>query len=408
MQLTQRFRRAVQPLNIITALEVMSDASHSPTLQTTDGSTYKPDRSNYPTVLRIRLAATAADGTATYDINSSIVTDIQWWVLSASDSSPVKIENHSAWTATTDYVIDNDSAKGQITIKKNVLAAARYIFFATFNIVDNRRGTAVTIPCQTDTVLLHTITDAEDRYTMAFDRATSEIYDPVLDKLLLHEWETARGISSSYTDDGESHLRTLNVSLKKGTKTLTAGTDWTMAVYKMSSSGNKTQVTAATDDCISSISGGTIVFDFLFATEASYYISALVDGKEVYHKSYGWAWSDETPVPLREGGVITGATYADGSKQSAYVNIKMAGSTVEHPECAMVVDWYARKGSTDTFRGSGEEFAFDLTDSAMFASGSTEGQAVCNVERRSAAQYLADESGNRLTDASGNNYIFWA
>jgi len=405
MELTQRFKRAVQPLNILAALEVLSDASHSPALQTTDGSTYKPDRSKYPTVIRIRLAAVSGDGTASYDITSSAVTNIQWWVQSPSDSSPAKIEK--VWTATTDYVIGSDATKGQITIKKNLLAATRYAVHASFDIVDSRRGTAVTIPCQTDSVLLHTVADAEDRYAMAFDRATSEVYDPVLDRSLLHEWKTAHGEASSYSDNGESHLRTLNVTLKQGSKALTAGTDWTMVVYKVTSSNNKTAVTASTDDCISSISGGKIVFDLLFSTEATYCISALVGGKEVYHKTYGWTWSDETPATPRDGGVITGATYADGTKQSAYVNIKVAGSMVEHPECAMVVDWYARKGTSDTFRGSGEEFAFDLTDSAMFASGATEGQAMCSVNRRSAAQYATDESGDYLTDASGNKYLYW-
>lgn len=408
MELTQRFRRAVQPLNIIASLEVVSDGSHSPSLQTTDGTTYTPDRSKYPTVLRIRLSATSGDGTASYDVSSSVVTNIQWWVQSASDPSPVKIQAASGWTASTDYVVDNETAKGQITIRKNVMPSARHVFHATFDIVDGRRGTAVTIPCQTDTVLIHTIADAEDKYTMALDRATSEVYDPVLDKSLLHEWKKANGYSSTYTDSGEDHLRTLNVTLKKGTKTLTAGTDWTMSVYKVTGSGNKTLATASSDDCISSISGGKIVFDLLFATEATYYISALVGGKEVYHKSYGWTWSDETPATPRDGGVIMGATYGDGTAQSAYVNLRMAGSAIEHPECAMVIDWYARKGTADTFRGSGEEQTFDLSDSAMFASGSSEGQAKCDVDRRGAAKYLTDESGNRLTDASGNKYLYWA
>lgn len=408
MQITQRFRRAVQPLNITTSLEVMSDSDHSPSLQTTDGSDFKPDRSKYPTVLRIRLSATSADGTAAYDITSSVVTNIQWWVQGAGDTSPVKIESHSAWTATTDYVVDNNTAKGQITIKKNITAAARYVIYATFDIVDTRRGTAVTIPCQTDTVLLHTIADAEDQYTMAFDRATAETYDPVLDKSLLHDWKTAHGYESTYEDDGNSHLRTLNVTLRNGSEKLTAGTDWTLKVYKVAADGTETKATAETDDGIASIDGGTVVFDYLFAQQATYCLSAEVGGKEVYRKSYGWMWADAAPTIPLGGGVIAGATYADGSTQACKTQLDMSGNAIEHPECAMTLDWYARKGTVDTFRGSGESMVFDLTDSAMFASGSAEGQAVCEVNRRGAAQYATDESGDYLTDADGDKYVYWA
>lgn len=407
MEITQRFKRAVAPLNIVTSLEVEAGTDRCPSLQTTDGTTYSPDRSVYPTVLRIRLAATSEDNTASYDITSSVVTNIQWWVQGNSDDAPVKIQNHSSWTATTDYVIDNDSAKGEITIKKNIIADVRYVFFATFDIVDPRRGTAVTIPCQTDTVLLHTLADAEDQYDMTLDRATAETYDPILDKSLLHDWKTAHGEESTYTDDGESHVRTLNITLRKGVKTLTADTDWTLKIYQMSSDGTKTSVTADTDDCIRSISGGTIVFDYLFAQQRTYYIAAMVGSKEVYHKSYGWMWADAVPTVPLGGGVIAGATYNDGKTQACKTQLMMSGSSIEHPECALVLDWYAYDGKSKTFRGSGEKMTFDLSDTALFASSSTIGTAVCDVERRGAAQYLTDESGNRLTDESGNYLFYW-
>lgn len=408
MEITQRFRRAVAPLDIITSLEVVSDSSHSPALQTTDGATYKPDRTKYPTVIKIVLKATSSDGTANYIAASSEVTNIQWWVQGISDDAPVKIQSHSEWTATTDYVVGSGSDKGQLTVKKNLIAANRYTIYATFDIVDKRRVNTVTVPCQTESVLLHTVADAEEQYSMTIDRATGETYDPVLDKSLLHDWKTARGIASSFTDTGENHIRTLNVTVRKGGTTLTAGSDWELKVYKVSTDGSKTAVTADTDDCIRSIDGGKIVFDYLFAQQATYHIAAVVGGKEVYHKSYGWMWADADPTVPLGGGVITGATYADGTTQAAKTQLVMSGNAIEHPECALTLEWYAMKGSTATHRGGGENMVFSLSDTAMFANGELYGNAKCDVSRRGAAHYLTDTDGNYLTDENGQRLVYWA
>lgn len=404
LELTQRFKRAVDPLSITTSIEVMGGADQSPALQTVKGSSYTPDRTSYPTVIKASAVITSKDGSANWEMASSQITNLQWWVQAMGEDSATKIESHSKWS-TSDYLIDNSNAKGKLTVKKNVPTTEKWTVFLTFDIADTRRGYTETTHVQTDTILLYSIEEAETVYSMSIDRPNSEVYEPLLDRSLIHAYKVSRGEESSYSDDGEGHLREMHVTLSADGEKLTAGTDYEIKIYRKESDGTESEATTANDDCLKSIDGGTIKFDVLFSDDRTYRIVCIVDGTEVAFLVYGWAWSPIMPSP--SDGVVTGATYGDAGTQAAKLGLTMGGSRLERPEVGLVCDWYSRVGSSDTFRGSGETHVYDTTDSTMFATGSTEGEAVVKMSKRQPAKYMTDESGNRVTDADGNYLLFF-
>lgn len=404
LEFTQRFRRQVAPYDITSSLTFEAGVNYCPSVQTVsaDGS-YNIDRGSVPTLVVASVAATAADKSETIaSIASSAVTNIKWMVQKGSETSGRDITTNSEWSG--QFVVGSGSDKGQLTITKNVPAGVTWKIWMECDIADTRRGYTVAVHVITDSVLLYSVSDAGELYAMSIDRPSGELYDLALDSQLQHEYLIGLGQAHTLVDNGSSYIRRVSVTLKKG-KTKLSASDYTLKVFKVSSNGTITEVTAASDDCIASISGGVVIFDTRFSKTASYQIACFVSGTEVGHKHYGWTWSDE--YPTTDDGIVGGATYADGDKQTYGVKFDYAGTLLQYPTIAYDMQWFFRKpgSSAKTYLASGESCTYDLTNSNMFSSAMTD--AVLAIEKRGVFSHIATAAsgGNRYVDGSGNYYI---
>lgn len=404
LEFTQRFRRHVAPYDVVQSLAVLSGSNYCPAIQTIKaGGTPNIDRTTAPTVIQATVTATASDSSgAVASITDSAITNIKWMVQKGTENSGTDITLHADWTGK--FTVGTGADKGKLTVKMNVPAGTTWKIWMECVISDQRRGYTVPISVVTDSVLIYSISDATEKYTMSIDRPSGEIYEIARDRRLIHERLTGLGQTSTLVDDGNTYLRTVTATLRKGGVQMQQS-EYSVKVYRIGSTGTRTEVTAATDDCISSISGRSATFDLRFAESGTYQIACLVGTDEVARKSYGWAWSAE--MPTTDEGLVGGATYSDGKKQTYRPKFNFGKGMLRYPSIAFEMKWHYRNLGTSTkvYVGGGEQHTYNLTDTAIFTDSVAE--PVLTVGKRGAFAFIATASsgGNRYVDENGDYLI---
>lgn len=403
--LTQRFRRQVSPYNVVQSLAVLAGSSYCPALQTiqTNGQP-NIDRTSCPTVIQATISASSSDnsGSVASIADSAVINSgIKWMVQRGDETSGKDIQDHAEW-GVSDYSIGTGADKGKLTISKNVPAGTTWKIWLECIISDQRRTVAVPIRVVTDSVLLYSIADSADKYTMSLDHPACEPYEPARDNRLIHEYLVGKGIADTLADDGNTHLRAVTATLRKGGTPMPAS-DYTLKVFSMDTAGNRTEATPATDDCVASIAGNVVTFDLRFAKSKSYQIACYDGAAEACYKTYGWVWSGE--MPTSDEGLVGGRSYSNNASETYRPKLNLGKAMLCHPEIGFDMKWYWKNLSTSalTYIGAGETATISLDTAGLFSDG--EAEVKLDIERRGAFQFLTDDSGNRLVDENGDYLI---
>lgn len=409
LELTQRFRRDVAPYDVVTSLTCLSGTSVCPAMQTyTAGGSPKIDRGSVPTVLLASLTASAKDRSGSItSVTDTSVTSVTWMVQKGSETKGTDITLHPDWTGF--FTVGTGSDQGKLTITKNVAPGEMWKIWMTCAIADARRGYIVPVTTDTDSVLLYSITEAKPKYVMSIDRPSAEVYELATDARLIHDYLSGLGMApSEFADDGNTYLRTVNVRLRQGGAAVDAS-DYTISIYRIAPNGSKLLVVPGNDANIDSVSGEAVTFNLLFADNAVYQIAAIVDGTEVAHKTYSWVWSQTMPyVPRGKEGMAGADTYRTADTQGFREALFFGRGKLQCPLVGFKLEWgYRKQGQSTTaftYLGAGEEFLYPLTDSNLFANGSTVSDAVLHVTKRGTFSHLYDGT-DRYVDGDGNHYI---
>lgn len=383
-------RRQFQPLTV--GAKLVCASPDSPLTQFFDAGSnaYIPDRSTEGNALRIApvITASADDGSWNGLLGNAYMGNPTFYM----DGTKITIDS-------TNYALEADSKyRWVLAIKKNFPIGERHTIWMEAEMNDYRTGQ--NIPVKTDMITLYTGAFAADGYTLEFGGSKNVLYDPLLDTRLAAEYLTAKGTSTTDPDDGSGYVYKQSVKLKKGKTDVST---YTIKVY--STTGSTTQELTAGKGLLAAASKNEVTLDLRLADGEAITVSALVGGKEVaragmctvtrLRNAYDVQMQNEEDI------YPTAVTHRD----RAFVSYK--AQVLEAAENVIDMCWKTDTTyATETVVGYGASVNYPLQKTKV---GNTyrDGWIEQYIEHEHKPPYAlaTDESGNSLTDESGNYLI---
>lgn len=409
-------RRTVEPLDFSCSINekagdkvnssgVVVGINFCPLTQTydADNSKFVVDRGDYPTVIVPSVNLKSKDKKYVYDILSSHIANVVWYVKHDTETVGTPITSHSEWANL--YSIDTTSAeKYSLTIKKNVQSGESWRVWFECDFDDERSGYTKIIHLKSNEKLLKTMVNAETQYTMSLSRPNCDVYDPLLDKRILYDYKKQKGLladGETFTDDGRTYLREVDVTLRKGKNVLSAGKDFTLKIERYSA-GTYTLIDATSDD-IESIAGNAITFNFNKIADTTWRISCYKgENRMLCTKDYSFMKTLTQKYKIVRG---SANTFRDGDKeQTLAIGLVYANEKIEYPEAYINAKWIRTNTSgVEVTQGYGIKTTLDMEDSSVVTTNSKSIKMRVSLDLKSERKYLTDQNGNRIK--YGDSYL---
>lgn len=402
----KRIRIDYAPLNVAVSMEVATP--NSPTMQVYNAieDEYEQDRELTPTKLWPRVNADASDGSWTNRYANTILTNMTWYV------DGVLISLHPDWTGTTSdgralYEMDETvtAYRGSLEVRKNIPPETEYALHFEAVVSDPRLGT--NIPIVSDKVILSTDDKSEDGYSISIGDDQIIRYNPFNDRLHLYEYKVAHGLVTASGEaeaatDENAYIRTVTVAVYKGYTEMTSG--YTLRLYRMNANGTTEELAAGSDEVVS-ISATAIVLDLRMVTKSDYIIRAAVNNAVRPDPEVQFSVNRVCPSYLCRptNGTSIGP---DDVMRFDKAMVDSDGKVVECPASIISILWKTEtvggtvqhnEGGTTLFSiaktGIGKNYDDDWMD------------IITETDIKPAYSYAVDESGDVLTDESGNELI---
>ncbi len=237
MQINKAIRRYTPPLDFVTDIYVADDIQHCPAINTTDGASFFPDRTKYPTKIVPFVSATAKDGSRKYGIEC--VREIKWraffkgQTLADGADAPelALLTGQGKYFDTGDWKLDEDGHS--LLFKRNLTGT--WSFYMTGSFVNPLTG-AIT-PVKTPPAILTCAQQPAESFNLTADRPSSEVYDTLIDESLMAEYAT--GVMQEGLTTADAHNRKVTYSLRINGSTQSIAQDdstrpWDLLVFQES------------------------------------------------------------------------------------------------------------------------------------------------------------------------------
>lgn len=339
-----------EPLTTSCHLVCLTPQSPCTQVANTLGSTpeYEPDRSKTPTKIFPDVRANDPDKVFTSGpANKYLSKDDMVWYVNGKKISEV-------WKEGTDYAIDTSDSqdRGMLTVNKNIPSSEKAVLTFEGKFLDWR--TAAIYAVKSNDMPLTTTNKGADEISCSVDK-TNIVYNPLLDKLLLYEYKTARGITisgnrNSYID-GKCYEQTVNILLNSGTKQLSAlPTGMSMRLVEK---GTDTAIAANSTAFpeVTSISFEKVTFDMRMIDSAQYEVQFIKDNNIVRRATI--SLTTKLTMPNSQSQPKRAADLPRSMKvyfNSAVINTN--DGYPEYPEAIYMIKWFTQAkcnaGSTDS------------------------------------------------------------
>ena len=411
MAITKKIRRTASPLNAFCSLKVKAGEKYDstsgattynycPLLQVYDNNKLKyiVDRSSVPTVIVPIIRLQSKDNNMVITNSGLSVANVTWYVQRSSESAPTIISSHSEWTGHYAVTQSGDEL-GALTITKNIAVGDSYALWCEIKYADTRTGNTIVVPITSEKVMLSTAVNTDEQYSLSIDRQNGEGYDILLDKRIEYDYRKAKGLladGETFTDNGNTYLRTIHYYGKKGNTSIVEGTDYTIRIDRLDGS-TFTRLTES-DDEIESITTSEIVLNLSYLDKATFRISMVVNDAIVYYLYYGFNRENGTPDSN-----AFAATLFNGTTEKITGKCAMSynGKNIAYPEAYTDIVWSSKsENGSKTQRGGGETISLDCA--SVIGSSDNWLNLEAEVTVRGNRENLTDENGNILTDENGN------
>lgn len=408
----KRIRVDYAPLNV--AVSIQCTTPTRPALQVFNSrnvqSQYEPDREVNPSQFWPEVIANAADGSWHNQYANVLLTEMHWYV------NDVEISQHPDWQGNNGagdakYEIDTSSTnyRGAITIRQNVSPDKQYSLRFEGVIADTRLGTL--IPIKTDAIILSTEDVSEDGFSISIGEDQIIQYNPFKDKLHLYDYKVAHGkitasaAAETAATDENAYKRTIPVQVYKGGGVITTG--FTVKLYRVDGASTFTELTAAANKEVLSISNTAIVLDLRLITKQDFLVRAVPSDSDHPNPqlqfSVNRVYQDYNLEPTNGASILPSDT-------QRYDEVMCAsdGNVVEEPENIIKIDWYTDTvNKSHLYHNEGQKTIFTIAKTGI---GSTYQDDWMDIqaegEIKPAHDVAIDSNGDIFVDENGNTLIF--
>lgn len=370
----KRIRRDYAPLVIATSVECATPQSPVTQLYNALDGVYEPNRTLNPTVLRVKVMASApdrsfgqknADGSYSAIDVAAQLADCGWYINGERDDTG-RFGVHALSTRRYEFLINKN-----IPIDSNISIVFKGIY------TDPRLG--VNIPIETKPIVLSTAVMAEDQYSMAISEPEDILYNPFADKLNTYEYKVVNGkatedaFARASATDANSYNHPIKVVLYKGTVPVpSSDSHYFMRLYKKNQRGELEVCNTTNAPELVSFSNGTVVIDKRKVEKGQYLIRAFKATPAHPNEEYELAkipfnisrFNPPVEIELLNS---TGIEANEAIRKDKCV-VKSHGRIIDCPEAVMDIKWYtstAAAGKQDILQATGSEVAINLASTGV-------------------------------------------
>lgn len=394
------------------SLTIMQGNDGSPLQQVFDGKSFNPNRLTTPCPVIPKLELKAVDNGKTTTVGNSDMGSMTWFV----DGEDIKNVNgfKSAYEISdgSTPVDDIIYPRGTLILRYNVAAGEHHSLSFMCSVADPR--TKKSISLKSNTLNLSTFDKSEDNYALSVEGGPSVLYNPWNDgySLLLYKQSHGEAIAEADLATAKalptSFVKSWTFKLNRGTKALTAGTDYTMKYYifwdgsyKQIGSGISADITPVT-----SYSNSGITIDMRLMENCQLMARAVVDGTIVGEKTFGAARRH----PKFTADYFNRTAINEGDKRRYDKLLVHSDSQfIESFSRLLRTIWHVVRANDnqDKIVGYGDDVNYLLwEDAGMDTTKDGEIKEYAEVEERPAHSIATDKDGNIYTDKDGNILIF--
>ncbi len=407
-------RRIFAPLDI--SVSVVCASGDSPFMQTTDGTTYYPDRtqSGYECKAYPQVHAAATDGSWNAKQSNIALTNMVWKVFSQVDGSWQwkKISELTEWSGKYEIDTTSSTTRGTLTIKRNLGSNQKQQLRFEADLYDHRTGSLTSIV--TESITLYTVDKGEDMYGIGIGESTHISNNPFIDKLALYDYKVANGlIAASDTAraacfDGQQYEQTIPINVYKGTNAVTSG--YTIELYRINN-GTKTRIypsTTAAPNEIMSLSLTALKIDMRMVEKTDYLIRLMVNNTAVAQVQFSAA---RFYPPIRQPEFFNQSEIKWGElERKNKVIFTHNHKVVEYPGRLMKIAWSTSAYSNGTEQTTkqwqeGEKCEYAIQNTGLGFTEQDWLEESVEYEQKNACEVLTDGDGTVLTDENGNILI---
>lgn len=403
----KRIRREYAPLTV--AAEIVCTTPASPAAQVWNSalSEYEPDRTLSPTVIHPHVTASAEDGSWTQTDAGPLLADIVWLV------DGTDITTLSGWAGLYSIDTSGGSTRGDLTISRNMPQGEVHELTFRAVIADTRLG--LNVPVTAGPLRLTTTQKSGDAYALDIGESQLIQYNAFKDALHRYEYKTSHGLMTASTAaenaakaDVNSYLRTVPLKLYKGKDTV-ATTGYTVKLHEVTASGTLTQLTAgaAASPEVRAIAPDGITLDLRLVSKRDYVVEAWPTGSTTAAARVQFSVNRICPKFTVRPTNGTDIGPSDTERHDRAM-ADSDGNVMEVPESVVRIVW-----KTDTAalkgveHGEGRSICFRIADTGIGRAWPDDWMDVyCEGSHKPVHSIATDESGDTLTDESGNELIF--
>lgn len=395
----KRVRIEYAPLNVAVSMVLITPNSPLTQVCNTLLNQYEPDRTLTPTVLLPQVVANAADGSWPEPHSNQYLANAKWY------ANKVDITTITEWQGKYE-IGTTGSQKGMLTIKRNLLPNEVISLVFKADLVDSRLG--VTIPIETDPVILSSSVKSQDQYSLSIKGSQIIQYDVFKDKLAVYDYMVAQGLTApssaakTAATDSNSYLRDIPVTLFKGEDVMASG--FSLKYYRVNSDMSLTELTPDDDEVIA-FDNTHIVLDLRLVAKADYVVRATADNRDVAQIQFSVSRLFQAFNIRATNGTAIGPMDTD---RCDVAMVDCDGNIVRCPEVMLRMTWKTNTaGLSNKIHNEGERTVFNLASTGIGDNYTNDWlETWADAEFKSEHRIATDENGNIFTDENGNNYIF--
>lgn len=392
----KRLRRDYAPL--VTAVTLDVTTPNSPPNQVYDPETnsYNPDREITPLAIMPVVEADAIDGSWDLKKANIVIANMKWFVNGEN------IQGLPNWAEK--FEIKTEGAnRGEIVITKNIKTSEKVELHFEAVIPDYRKG--INVPIKSKSILLSTVDSTDDTFALSLDCEQNIKYNVFLDKLLVYDYLSAKGVDAGNRSDAldsNSYLKEINAFVSKGGENIENG--YTLHLYKVKSNLSLEEITENSHEINLELANNRFTLDLRLIRKADLILMVKSQGVEVARKGI----SVSRVYPPYKLEILSSVTMnATDIYHRNACSVSHKNRLIEIPELSLRMLW-----KTDTQRkenvewNEGSRTFIELNKAGV---GKVSGEDWMDIyiesEYKDIFTIANDTNDNEYTDNQGNVYI---
>lgn len=333
---------------------------------------YEPNRAITPTVVLPIVTVTDPDGVYPNGLANRALGGIKWYLNGVDITTTTDFANGL-------YSIDSSdsSARGALTISKNIAAESLALLSFRAVLPDTRRG--INIDIAIDDILLSTQAVSSDKYTVEIDKPVEYVYNPLV----------------------AGHLVSFSSVAYRGADVIVNNTAGITFSLLKKVGGTFVAITSSNAPECSVISAGVYQVDMRLVGKNDYMIKMYKDAVEVAAVQF----SAVRQYPLF---TVDMMSYGDVQSRQAVIPAKaimhIRGEVVSNPALYFSITWHTvttTKGDVTHNMGERAEIPVDKTGIDTSSC-----EVYCDVVEKNEMDIASNSAGVAYGDSAGTAYIF--